>query len=89
MWKGFFEEGWITHYACSNDLKTPYDAFYSSFSVNWMSCKKYGKYFTFDTLCDLLIKDQQKLIEEGKLGGKNQAHFLRGKVKPNLKECGQ
>ena len=41
-----------------------------------MSHKKDGKNFTFDTFCELLIKDRQKLLEEGKLGGKNQNHFM-------------
>ena len=54
-----------------------------------MSRKKDGKDFTFDTLCDLLMKDQQKLLEEGKLGGKNQDHLLKRKVNPNPKERGR
>ena len=53
------------------NLKTPYDVLFSSFQDYWISCKQYCKDFTYDTLCDLLIKDQQKLLEEGKLGGKN------------------
>lgn len=27
-------------------------------------------YYSFYSLCDLFIKDQQKIIDEGKLGGK-------------------
>ena len=38
-------------------------------------------HYTFNTLCDLLINDQQKLFDEGKLSGKHQAHLLKGKVK--------
>ena len=53
-----------------------------------MSCKKDGKDFTFDTLCDLLIQDQHKFLEEGNIGGKNQDHLLNIKVKTNLKEHG-
>ena len=53
-----------------------------------MSCKKDGKTFTFDTLCDLLIQDQHKFLEEGNIGGKNQAHLLKIKVKTNIKEHG-
>ena len=53
-----------------------------------MSHKQDGKDFTFDTFCDLLMKDQHKFLEEGKLGGKNQAHLLKRKVKPNPKEHG-
>ena len=31
------------------NLKIPYDSFFSSFWDNWVSCKKHGKDFTFDT----------------------------------------
>lgn len=55
------------------NLRTPYDVLCSSFRTNWRSCKKDGKDYTFDVLCDLLIKDQQKLLDEGKLGSKHQA----------------
>ena len=71
------------------NLRTPYDVFCSSFRANWMSCKQDDKDFTFDVLSDLLIKDQQKLLEGGKLGSKHQAHLLKSKVKQNCKECGQ
>ena len=54
------------------NLKTPYGVFYSFFQVNWMSHTQDGKDFTFDTFYDFLIKDQQKLLEEGRLGGKIQ-----------------
>ena len=63
------------------NLQTPYDVFYSSFHTNWRSCKEDGKDYSFDVFCDLLIRDQQKLLDEGKLGGKQQAHFLKGKGK--------
>ena len=69
-------------------LKTPYDVLCSSFHSNWISHKQYGKDFTFHILCDSLIKDQQKLLEQGKLGRKNHAHLLKSKVNPNPKECG-
>ena len=52
------------------NFKTPYDVFSSSFHATWMPCKHDDKLFTFDVFCDLLIKDQQKLLEEGKLGNK-------------------
>ena len=63
------------------NLRTSYDVFYSSFLNNWRSWKDNGKDYTFGTFCDLLIKDQHKLLDEGKLGGKHQAHSLKGKVK--------
>ena len=53
-----------------------------------MSHKQVGNEFIFDTFCDLLIKEQLKLVEEGKLGGKNQAHLLKSEVKTTFKERG-
>jgi hypothetical protein len=53
------------------NLRTPYDMLYSAFHTNWRSCKEDGKDYTFNVSCDLLIKDRQKLIGEGKLGGKH------------------
>jgi hypothetical protein len=35
-----------------------------------------------------LINDQHKFLDEGKLGGKHQDHFLKGKGKVNHKERG-
>jgi hypothetical protein len=61
------------------NLRTPYDVFFSSFCTNWWSCKGDNKNYSFDVLCDLLIRDQHKFLDEGKLGGKQQAHFLKGK----------
>lgn len=46
------------------------------------------KDYTFDMFCELLIKDQLKFHDEGKLGGNYQAHLLKGKVKHNDKERG-
>jgi len=43
----------------------------------------------FDTLYDLLIKDQQKLLDEGKLGSEHQVHLLKGNIKKNYKERGR
>ena len=56
------------------NFRTPYDVLYCSFYANWRSWKEDGKDYTFDVYCDLLIKDQQKILYEGKHGGKNQAH---------------
>ena len=36
-----------------------------------------------------MVKDQQNLLEEGKLGSKNHAYLLKSKVKPNPKEHGR
>ena len=52
------------------NLKTPFHVFCSSFHAKWISRKADGKEFSFDNLCDLLIKDQQNLLDEGNLGVK-------------------
>ena len=54
-----------------------------------MSHKKDGNDFTFYTLCDLLIKDQQNFLKEWKFGRKQQDHLPKGKVNPKFKECGR
>ena len=41
---------------------------------------------TFKYFCGILIIDQHRLLEEGKLGGKHQAHFLKGKGKSYYRE---
>ena len=61
--------------------RTPYDVFCSFFRTNWRSDKEDGKDYFFDVFCDLLIRDQQKLLDEGKLGAKQQAHLVKGKGK--------
>ena len=71
------------------NLRKPYDVLCSSFHTKWRSRKEDSKDYTFVFHCDLLIKDQQKLIDEGKLGGKHGAHFLKGKVKNNYKKRGR
>jgi hypothetical protein len=48
--------------------------------------QKDGKDYIFDFLCGLLITYHHKLLDEGKLGGKHQAHFLKGKGKIYYKE---
>lgn len=51
------------------NLQTPYDMLSLAFHINWRSCKEYGKDYSFEVFCDLLIQDQQKLFDEGKIGG--------------------
>jgi hypothetical protein len=70
------------------NLRTPFDVLCSTFHTNCKTCKEDGKDYTFDTLCGLLINDQHRLLDEGKLGGKHQAHLLKGKGKMNYKERG-
>ena len=53
------------------NFKTSYDVLCFSFRSNQISHKKEGKDLTFDILCDLLIKEQEKLLEEGNIFGKN------------------
>lgn len=61
------------------NLQMPHDVFCSSFHTNWRSRKEDGKDYFFDVFCDLWIRDQQKLIEEGKICGNQQAHLMKGK----------
>ena len=70
------------------NLRKPYNVFSSSFRTNWQSRKEEAKDYSFDVFCDLLIKDKQKFIDEGKLGGKQQANFLNGKGKQIYKDRG-
>ena len=63
------------------NLRTPYDMFFLLFHTNWQSLKEDGQDYSFDVFYDLLIRDQHKLLDEGKLGGKQQAHFLKCKGK--------
>ena len=60
----------------------------SSFCINWRSCKKDGKDYSFDVFCDLLIRDQQKLLDQGKIGAEHQAHLLKGKGNKIYKDRG-
>ena len=70
------------------NLRTPYDVFFSSFHTNWRSCKEDGKDYSFDVFCDLLIRDKQKLLDEGNLGDKYRAHLFKGNGKQNYKDKG-
>ena len=48
-------------------LGTPYDVLFSIFCANWNSYKDDSKDYNFDSFYDLLIKDQEKSVDEGKL----------------------
>jgi hypothetical protein len=63
------------------NLKMPYDVFFLSFHTNWCSHKEDGKDYSFDVFSDLYIRDQQKFLDEGNIGAKQQDHFLKGKGK--------
>ena len=77
--KGFpKEDGKLIELVLMN-LRTPYDVFFSSVCTNWRCSKEDGKDYSFDEFCDLLIRDKKKLLDEGKLGGKKQDHFIKGK----------
>lgn len=49
------------------NLKTPYDVFCSTFRASWASRKEDGKDYSFETFCGLLIRAQERLLDEGKL----------------------
>ena len=70
------------------NLRTPYDVFFLLFRTNWISCKEDGKDYSFGIFCDLLIRDQQNLLDEEKLGGKHHAHLLKGKGREIYKDRG-
>ena len=71
------------------NLQTPYDVLYSSFCTNWQSRKEDGKDYFFDVFYDLFIRDQKMFLDEGNLGGKQQAHFLKGKGNKINKDRGR
>jgi hypothetical protein len=81
VWKVFPKElGYLIELVLMNP-QTPYDVLCSLFHKNWKSRKEDGKDYSFDIFCDLLIRDQQKLLDEGKLGDKHQDHLFKGKGK--------
>jgi hypothetical protein len=67
-------------------LRTPFNVFVSNFHTNCKACKEDGKDYTFESFCGLFIIDRHKPLEEGKLGGKHQAHFLKGKGNMDLRD---
>jgi hypothetical protein len=69
------------------NLRTPFDVFVSTFFTKWKAWKEYGN-DTFEYFYGILIIDQHKLLEEGKLGGKHQTHLLKGKGKGHVKSQG-
>jgi len=70
------------------NLRTPFDLLISNFHTNWQVCKEDCKDYMFESFYVLLIIDQHKLLNEGKIIGKHQAYFLKGKGKSNHKERG-
>ena len=52
------------------NLRTPYDVVCFAFYKNWRSHKEENKDYSFDVFYDFLIRDQHKLLDEGKIGGK-------------------
>jgi hypothetical protein len=61
----------------------------SSFHTNWRSPKEDDKDYSFDVFCDLLIRDQQKLLDEWKLVSKHQDQLLKEKGKKINKDRGR
>ena len=84
--KGFTKNDGYLIKLVSMNLRTPYDVFFSSFCTNWQSHKLDDKDYSFDVVCDLLIRDKQKLIEEGNIVGKPQDHLMKGKGNKNYKD---
>jgi hypothetical protein len=61
------------------NLRTPFNMFVLTFCTNWKACKEDGNDYTFEAFYGLLIIDQHRLLEEGNIGGKHHANFLKGK----------
>jgi len=55
-----------------------------NFHTNWKAHKENGKDYTFKAFCGLFITNQHKILEEGRIGDKNQSHLLKvkGKLDP-------
>ena len=83
--KGFLEKDRQLIELVLINMRAPYDVLCSSFQTNWWSRKEDGKDDSFYVFVDLLIRYQQKLLDEGKLGGKQQAHFFKRKGKQNTR----
>jgi hypothetical protein len=56
--------------------------FVLTFCTKWHTHKKYGKEYS-DFFCEILVTNQHRFLEEGNLGGKHQAHLLKGMGKMN------
>jgi len=59
-------------------LRTLFEVFALNLCTNSQEHKEYGKGNTFEYFYGLLIIDQHILLEEGKLGGRHKAHFIKG-----------
>lgn len=71
------------------NMNTPYDILCSTFHTSWASRKEYGKDVSFDSFCGLFIRAHEKLLDDGKLEIKQQAHLFQGKSWHNYKEKGR
>jgi hypothetical protein len=63
------------------NLRTPFDVFMLTFRTNRQAHKEYGKDYTFEDFCGLLVIVQHRFLEELNLGGKHEAHLFKGKGK--------
>jgi hypothetical protein len=67
------------------NLRTSFDVFMLTFLTYWKSQKEDGRDYTFEAFYGIFITDKHRLLEQGKLGGKHQAHLLKVKSKMNYK----
>jgi hypothetical protein len=51
-------------------------------------CHFRHQHYMFESLCGILITNQHKFLDEGKLGGIHQSHLLKGKGNSTHKERG-
>ena len=61
------------------NLETTYDIFYLGSHTSWNYIKEDGDYYTFDSLFGLIIRVDEKFLDEVKPKNKQQAHLIKGK----------
>jgi hypothetical protein len=67
------------------NMRTPFDMFVSNFHTSWQAHREDNNDYTFEYLFCILIIDQHTFLREGDIGGKHQAHFLKGKGNMDFK----
>jgi len=60
-------------------LRTPYDKLCLTFHASSSSRKEDGMDYTFDSFCGFLIREHEKLLDEGKLEVKKYVCLLKSR----------
>ena len=71
-----------------DELEDTLYVFCLTLCASWAFRKDDGKDYSFDYFYGLLIREQNKLFDEGKHEVKQQSHFLKGKYRHNYRERG-